>query len=273
MLPRRFIGSVLWVVAVATFASGQDVPKPFTSTKWEPIFQGIAHSELMAEKPRLMHGYALQIDLQADGVQFLATPPAKDGGTQTLGRKTSSFLVEHKCQVAINASSFAPVRQEEGKEQDVDGLHISNGRLVSKGNGKYDALLISKSNQAWVASPPFDTTDVETAVGGFQIVLRKGKVLEKDKVPDYNRGPIHPRTASGISVDGRYLYLLVIDGRQEKWSEGATILEVGEWLKGLGAADGINHDGGGTTTMVIAGADGKPKVLNRPIHNNKPGTE
>ncbi len=103
-------------------------------------------------------------------------------------------------------------------------------------------------------------------MGGFGLVLKAGQLLGNDK-------PLHPRTAAGVSRDGRYLYLLVIDGRQQGTSEGASTAEVGEWLKLLGAWDGINLDGGGTTTMVVQGADGKPRVLNRPVHLNIPGLE
>src|SRR5262245_32241146 len=218
-----------------------------------------------------MRGHAVRIDLKAPGIDFLATPPMADQPAKTAGQKTSSFLTTHRCQLAINGAVFGPVRGEEGKEQTIAGLHVSRGKVVSKGNGKYDALLLSKKKEASVASPPFDLTDVHNAVGGFQSVLSHGKVPESR--PDYNSGALHPRTAAGISADGRYLYLLVIDGRQREWSQGASIEEVGHWLKGLGAADGINLDGGGTTTLVIADGDGKPKVLNRPIHGNRPATE
>ncbi|MBY0459935.1 MAG: phosphodiester glycosidase family protein, partial [Gemmataceae bacterium] len=227
-------------------------------------------TELGAKDPRPMRGHAVRIDLTADGVRFVTTRPADGKPEKTLGLKTSSFLAEHKCQVAINGSAFTPVRADEGQEQDIDGLHVSAGAVVSKGNGKYDALLIAKDNKAWVARPPFELKNVHHAVGGFQIVLENGNVPEK--LPDYNKGTVHPRSAAGISKDGKALFLLVIDGRQDGFSEGATIQEVGGWLKKLGAADGINLDGGGTTTLVVE-AGGRPKVLNRPIHANKPGTE
>lgn len=56
---------------------------------------------------------------------------------------------------------------------------------------------------------------------------------------------------------------------------------LGEWpplfegieLAELGAWDGINLDGGGTTTMAVEGADGRPRLLNRPIHLGIPGLE
>jgi exopolysaccharide biosynthesis protein len=105
---------------------------------------------------------------------------------------------------------------------------------------------------------------VYNAVAGFGIVLAGGETVATGKA-------VHPRTAAGISADGRYLYLLVIDGRQPGYSEGATTAEVGAWLKRLGASDGINLDGGGTTTLVFAGTDGQPKVVNRPIHAGVPG--
>jgi exopolysaccharide biosynthesis protein len=75
-----------------------------------------------------------------------------------------------------------------------------------------------------------------------------------------------------VTADGQTLYLLVIDGRQPDYSLGATTGEVGQWLASLGAAEGLNLDGGGTTTLVIAEKTGF-KLINRPIHAGKPGTE
>jgi exopolysaccharide biosynthesis protein len=68
------------------------------------------------------------------------------------------------------------------------------------------------------------------------------------------------------------LYFLIIDGRQKGYSEGATTGELGLWLKALGAWDGINLDGGGTSTLVIQHGD-SARVVNRPIHGGIPGQE
>jgi len=40
----------------------------------------------------------------------------------------------------------------------------------------------------------------------------------------------------------------------------------------MGCTEGINLDGGGTSTLTIAGPDG-PQILNRPIHLGIPGNE
>lgn len=233
---------------------------------WQPKFVGIELLSLEAKQPRLMRGFAVRIDLHAPGIRFLATPDNGDKPGQTDGLKTSTFLRRYRCQAAINAAPFSPIHSEEGRPQTICGLTVSNGQQVSPPEGKSPALLIRKGNRVQIADPPFDLAEVENAVAGFQIVLRKGEVVSGGR-------DTHPRTAAGVSADGRWLYWLVIDGRQPGYSLGATTAEVGAWLKALGAADGINLDGGGTTTLVLAGEDGQPVVVNRPIHGNVPGRE
>lgn len=261
--------AVLLALVSSLPATAQEAPA-IPAPKWEAKFQGVEIAPLATEKPRPLRGFAVRIDLTAEGISFLATPPMTDKPERTAGLKTSTFLEKHRCQLAVNAGPFGPVKNEEGFEATVLGPQVSNGRVIAKG-GKYDALFISNDNKVTVRSPPFDLTGAHTVVGGFQVVLKGGAV--RDKMPDYNKGPLHPRTAAGVSKDGKTLFLLVVDGRQAKLSEGASIGEIGLWLKALGAEDGINLDGGGTTTLAVADGDGKAKVLNTPIHLGKPGTE
>lgn len=63
---------------------------------------------------------------------------------------------------------------------------------------------------------------------------------------------------------------MTIDGRQNN-SYGATVSDVGSILKMFGAYNGINMDGGGSTTMAwwdpsISSSD-KCRLLNRPVGN------
>jgi uncharacterized protein YigE (DUF2233 family) len=74
----------------------------------------------------------------------------------------------------------------------------------------------------------------------------------------------HPRTAVGTTRDGRLL-LVVVDGRQGKYSAGMTLAELTTLMTRLGAENALNLDGGGSTAMVVNG-----RVVNRP---SDPGGE
>jgi hypothetical protein len=67
-----------------------------------------------------------------------------------------------------------------------------------------------------------------------------------------------PRSALGLTAEGKLL-LVVIDGRRPYYSIGATLWETADLMRKLGARDAMNLDGGGSSTLVIAGV-----VVNRP---------
>lgn len=102
--------------------------------------------------------------------------------------------------------------------------------------------------------------------GGFDVDMadQEGWPLSVDTPPS-QADAIHrwinernPRTAAGITQDGRLL-LVTVDGRQPEHSVGATIQELRALMRSIGAFDAINLDGGGSTTMVIGGS-----VINKP---------
>ena len=98
-------------------------------------------------------------------------------------------------------------------------------------------------------------------------------VLKGEIVPDLDTKDLDPRTAIGINRNGRYLYLIVVDGRQPFYSEGATFSELAHLLIDEGVFMGMSLDGGGSSTMVIAEDGGNPVILNSPIDNYIPGRE
>ena len=68
----------------------------------------------------------------------------------------------------------------------------------------------------------------------------------------------HPRTAIAVTSDRKVL-LVTVDGRQPGYSSGMTLVELTALLARLGAMEGMNVDGGGSTTMVLNG-----RFVNRP---------
>lgn len=97
------------------------------------------------------------------------------------------------------------------------------------------------------------------AVGGGPWLLRDGETLTDawqqarsgQGFSNGFSGNRHPRTAVGITADGKLL-LVTVDGRQPM-SGGMTLHELAQLMKQLGATDAINLDGGGSTTLAIRG--------------------
>ncbi len=102
---------------------------------------------------------------------------------------------------------------------------------------------------------PEEWTKSYASVAGNIIFLYEGKIQEFEQIGALLR---HPRTAICYNQD--YLYFVVIDGRDDAYSVGMTILELANFCKEkLQATEGINLDGGGSSTMWVNG-----EVVNRP---------
>jgi exopolysaccharide biosynthesis protein len=235
---------------------------------WKPIFQGVEQAELSLKTPRANNLFMLRISLDSPKLSFFATPANGDRPLETDALYTSSFLKNFGLQAAINAAPFGPLAKTEGQAMDISGPAISQGTLVSPAkNSRYPALVIKKNNEASVTTK-FNTAEPGEAwivVSGFHVVLQNGNVVTGNQ-------DLHPRTAVGVTADKKTMIWLVVDGRQSK-SRGASVGELGQWLKDFGCADGINLDGGGTTTLVLADAEGNPRVINKPIDLGIPGKQ
>lgn len=259
--------------APASQAASRPTSRPATRpaaivSAWEPIFRGVAYAHAEAAEPRPIRAHVVRINLRAPGIEFFVTPSNGDRERDTDGLKPTTFLTRYKCQVAINASPFGNFVNKEDEPQTVVGLSISRGDRYAAPHDDFGALLISRDNKAWIVAPPppYDTSNAYNAVGGFHPLLHNGVNVGKDD-------QLHPRSAVGISKNGRRLYFVVIDGRQAGYSEGTTTAETAEWMRLFGAYDALNLDGGGSTTLVIDDGHGGAKILNRPIHANVPGTQ
>ncbi|MEX2588411.1 MAG: phosphodiester glycosidase family protein [Actinomycetota bacterium] len=94
------------------------------------------------------------------------------------------------------------------------------------------------------------------SIGGGPILLKGGQVAVPTDGSSLVAGR-HPRTMVGWNQT--HSFLVAVDGRQPGYSTGLTLVEAANFLAGLGATEGINLDGGGSSTLVLNGA-----VVNRP---------
>jgi phosphodiester glycosidase/PEP-CTERM motif-containing protein len=213
--------------------------------------------------------YIERIDLTAPGIGFTTTPPS--GPLETTSQSTSQFLQSTGAEVAINANFFSDVAATPSPE-DLLGLAVSNGTVVAPQSfGSDDAaasLLITKTNTATISpagSTPIDLSNVFNAVSGNQIVTNgvDTSAITPTGAPHDPFG-LDPRTGIGLSQNGRFLYLIAIDGRQPGYSVGTTTSDEAALMIDLGVYDGLNLDGGGSTALVEAGPGGGADLINSP---------
>jgi hypothetical protein len=103
---------------------------------------------------------------------------------------------------------------------------------------------------------------ITQAVGGREWILRNG--LTYISPHPASADEIHPRSAIGITADGR-LVLATVDGRETGVSEGVRLTELAELMLERGAVSAINLDGGGSSTLAVRRAGTElPVVVNKP---------
>jgi hypothetical protein len=240
-----------------------------------PLGSGLAYYAGRVSRPRLEFN-ALRVDLSHPGLRILAAGGGggSAGGGQFLSVKVSSFVRDNNLTAGINALPFDRVSDKEGEPRTNVGIVITDGVMVSPPHLRFDALVFYADGSAAIMSQSAiqSAERIDNAVGGFHRILEGGEIVPRALDSTARRQGRHPRSAAGISPDGRFLYLLVIDGRRPG-SVGGTEAETALLLRALGAGEGINFDGGGSTALALRYPDGKVRAANTPVHGNIPGRE
>jgi hypothetical protein len=263
---------------------------------WVPIFKGIDHAVGTNTPgnggfPERQVVNAMRIELTDADIKLFASPRFTNYSVdwyETAGFTTTNFLKNNGLQVAINANYFhdpgsndtesPSYTKREGSPFDIVGLLISQGVVVAPQDDPiYPAsFLFTTNNQAtFIATnwPPGSTDGIFTAVTGLYTVLANGVNIGSNYINDPGFAhALNPRTAFGLSQDRRYLFLVTIDGRQGGYSDGAYDWETAAWLLRLGAYDGANMDGGGSTCMVMQDSTGRAVEVNHDSAAADPNT-
>ena len=138
----------------------------------------------------------------------------------------------------------------------VGNMSIGKGKAVLSGHGIAGAFMVNNIQSGDTLkvilnlSPAFPK--LEQLVGGNTWLIKNGVVVGSD-------GDRHPRTMIGFNQDTSKIYFFTLDGRQPGYSVGMSYKELGEYMLEWGVYQGLNLDGGGSTTMVVRGS-----VVNSP---------
>ena len=266
---------LLLVFAVAALAGCAGLPdrnRPFdglTLSRMESVAPGM---------PQAIH--VLAIDLTRPGIEFEVTAGEPTAGHGFRAQTTSEFLVRNRMSAAVNGSFFDPFKSgspggddyypRSGDGVNVLGLSMHAGRIDSPPNNDpkiNGSVCIRKPAAVSIVKGQACPPGTDEALAAGPLLIAEGATQSHT----YSMTARHPRTAFGLSADRKTAWMVVVDGRQLA-SAGATLPEMAEIFRRLGAAEALNLDGGGSTAMVI-GDETPPRVVNVPIHSGVPGRE
>lgn len=114
-------------------------------------------------------------------------------------------------------------------------------------------------DKAEISLEIFPSGKIENAIGGGTVLCSNGKI---HKFTNEITGK-HPRTAAGVSEDGKTLFLVTVEGRESN-TPGMTQTELANLMLSIGAYTAINFDGGGSTEMVARDKSGGTQIVNTP---------
>jgi len=264
----------LCIIAFLIYDRGRPAPVPMKQT----LYEGVTYQRIVRVLPHPMIAHVIVLDRKTADIGFLVTPPDRKKDELPLdARTTSEFLAEYNLQIAINGDGFepwwsrSPVDYYPHTGDPVTPLGFTASEGVVYRSGRISTVGIEPT--MYITSehyPSFNRrrpNKVWSAISGDRMLINSGEVES-----GLDNSTLEPRTAIGLNGNGRYVYLVVVDGRQPFYSDGATFQELAELLLEQGAFFAMSLDGGGSSTMVIE-KNGRPVVLNSPIDSYIPGRE
>jgi exopolysaccharide biosynthesis protein len=216
---------------------------------WTAIVPGLDYQEFVEGTTDI---HVARVDLSNEDLMVISTRESEKG------TKVSDYAKKNNALVAINGDyfddKFNPIGLTIGpcgrwpKTKDT-----SREGVVAIGEHRADVR-----PQSEVMDPPEDWID--TALSGWPLLVRSCRPLGASLPGSagFTRSP-HPRTAVGVSKDGKTLYLVVADGRRAN-VPGLTLAELATFMNSrLDACWAINLDGGGSSAMWVG-----DHIVNRP---------
>ena len=219
------------------------------SAEWQEMAPGVEYQRIRRDT---IDAHVVRVDVTRADLRVMASSEAHRGLTVSDFAKTTDAIV------AINADYFdLDTTQPIGMAMDACGVWAKANETVRRqevvGVGKGRVQICPRAEplrrpKRWMTG----------AVSGWPMVVSGCDPVEKLPGSDHFTRAPHPRTAVGVSSDGKTLYLVVADGRREG-VPGMTLPELGRFLDELGACTALNLDGGGSTAMWV-----RDRIVNSP---------
>ncbi len=266
-----------FVLSAITFCGGAlpaRAPQP-AIVETQPY--GAIHIETRADAIARQHIFIARVDLtDAHTLVRVARggdDPDGDGPYQTTLLTPSVIAAREHFALTINGDFFKAraTRDAEGAQSgfvtgkwaSVSGPAATDGVAWAVAVKARPVLMLDKNKRAQITESQNMPDGARQVIAGSDLLLRDGKIALNNATNfALNR---HPRTAVGLSDDGKTLVLVVVDGRDAQKALGMTLNELTDLMRSLGCTDALNLDGGGSSEMVLRDAQSEQlRVLNTP---------
>jgi len=222
----------------------------------DSVQSGNLTAQLYTIRAQYFSGYALKVRLKSEKAMSMALAGGKPGSSET----TLDAVKRTGAIAGVNAGGFA---DQDGKRYPLSTT-VVGGEYVSGFEPSFNDLFFVGLNERmkliggkYSSKSQLDKEKPKFGAS-FVPVLRKNGV--NLPIPaKWRSNPLRaPRTVIANYKDNQIL-MIVIDGRGEDGSSGATLEELQILLSRFGTIDGYNLDGGGSSTLVFKG-----RVVNSP---------
>jgi hypothetical protein len=231
---------------------------------WTTLEPGVDYCRLHRSQPREIRGHVLRFELGRGDLEFVVPESQPAGSGRVRADWPLTFLRRDRLVAVVNATPFDPEPILPGGRIQLEGLAVSEGKWWSKPVSNLDALMVDTKGGVRMLRVLQEIPEFQWGAGGF-LIVRRGGTNTHEKID------VDAVTVVGTTADQRFLYWLVVDGKQPGYSEGLSADEASDLIGELGVTDAIRMDGGASTTIAVAGGWIGGRVLNRPRNWLYPG--
>ena len=226
------------------------------SEEKEEVDDGVIYTHMVCEDKNSapVHMFLLEVD-SSEASLYVGTP---DDGYADKGIRAkvpemidSAVKNGHNAVAAVNADFF-----DINGDGSPSGLVVKNGRIIANADSLRPFIGIMKDGTPVITTLPENPEilpELECAAAGLEMIVKDGKICEWGELEPFSFVR-HPRTAAGLTKDGKIL-LLIVDGRIPDYSNGATLVDLAQFMIEHGADRAINMDGGGSSVIYTKRGD------------------
>ena len=264
----RVLGTLACAISVLFVGAGRAAEKDRSDLE----ALGLKYQLRELKEPRPNRVHILRVDFSTGKIKpavVVGKDPDGDGPAETAltnplelagGPSVLAFINTNPWSSFPDKNGRKNSRWYEGQPVDISGIAAFGGQIRSPAQASAASVWVDRRGRVRMDRVPGaggkeedvpEADRVAEAMAGFGPIVKAGVVVAAPG------GSAHPRTAIGIDRSGMVMWLVVVDGRQKRFSEGMNLHELGRQMLELGCWNAMNMDGGGSSIMgLVSGKEG-----------------